>query len=282
MAVNNINKQIRSDINQQVLIGKDSLSPESPWILMNAQYTITAYGLTPGLEIHFEVAVIKGGAPGELCGCMTTPPTMSQIVGTYPLLCPECSAEDKVYVRLTHNNSYAVLDDPQGSAIRAVLVNAYTNEPIQDEGIIQDIQVLAAVNTNSALTAPEFRGCPPDCAVDGKYIPTFRFPCEGMGFAPTDIPRDPTATTELTDCDGNPIVYIYPKPKPKATTPIKDCAGNVLGYALDSINSGCGDDGGCGGSNKEANSFVIDTVERNGKQYLVWSDGRTTPLIIKR
>lgn len=71
------------------------------------------------------------------------------------------------------------------------------------------------------------------------WIATYRLPCGGLAFRPEDD-RDPDADVELTTCDDEVLVYLYPEPKPWASWPVTDCGdcgeGEVLGYALNDDN----------------------------------------------
>lgn len=256
---------IRRDLTTEKLIGKDNISAYSPWIVISKQHTVVAVGLKPGFEVHFEIAVIKAGALGKAECCGVMPPTMSDIERTEKLLCPTCPTCDKEFVRLTAGNQVLILDAPQGAAIRAVLVDADTGEPVDDIDDIRAVDVFTYINTATLPANAAQRGCPPKTV----YSPSFRFPSRGLGFRPTDRFIDPEATVELRDCDGVELASIYPTPRLNAGTEIADCRGNVIGYAVDSEH---GDDELACDTPKK---WVVAITPLKGAQKVLYNDGTT-------
>lgn len=106
------------------------------------------------------------------------------------------------------------------------------------------------------------------------YLPTYQLPCGGLAFREDDM-RDPEATTALEDCDGNLIAYVYPTPRHGASTPVTGCAtcedSELMGYATDggTVSPDCH-------GPKEASAVQV--FEKQGQQFILWSNGATTPL----
>lgn len=260
---------IRKDLTMEKLIGKDSISAYSPWIVISEQHTVVAVGLTPEMEVHFEIAVIKSGKLGEIKCCSVTPPTMSDIERTERLLCPTCPACDREYMRLTSGSQFMILDVPKGAAIRAVLVDAETTEPIEDLEDIHSVDVFTYIDTDSVPYNDAQRGCPPKA----DYTPTYKFPFKGLGFRSNDRFIDPKASVILSDCDGSDLVRIYPTPQPYAGTEITSCDGELLGYAVDSNHGEYPMD--CALPKK----IAVQIVESCGKTQVLYNDG--TVLTVK-
>lgn len=264
---------VRTDLKRQELIGRYSLSPESPWIILDRPHTIVAAGLTPDIEVHFQMAVVKAGQPGEICGCLVAPPKPSDIERVEWLVCP-CFHNDKIeHRRLTVQNQFMVLDSPWGAPVRAVLVYAGSGLLVEDESIIQDIHIVAYINSEVPAKNAAEQGCP----TPKPLAPSFRFPCEGYGFYPNDPNRDPRATEELSDCNGRLLAYIYPQAYSFANTPIVDCKGRLLGFAVNGNHGDC--ELICKTPSRAGEPKVVAVIKKNGIDYLVFDDGSRKPLL---
>lgn len=74
------------------------------------------------------------------------------------------------------------------------------------------------------------------------FCATLELPGGGRAFRPTDT-RDPEATVELTDCDGEEVIgYLYPTSREGVCVAVTQCGtcpggtgGDVIGYALNPI-----------------------------------------------
>lgn len=106
------------------------------------------------------------------------------------------------------------------------------------------------------------------------WYPTYEIPSAGLGFRPTDD-RDPVATVEVADCEGNILFYLYPTASRKGDVPVLTCEGEVLGYSLRSE-----------GTPYPSNHTPIPTrnavhlFSHHGKQYVLRDDGTYTPIHI--
>lgn len=256
---------LRTDLNTEKLINKDSISAYSPWIVLNKPHTIVAVGLTPKYEVHFEIAVIKSGALGTIECCTVTPPTQSDIARTEKLYCPTCSECDKEYMRLTAGSTFMMLEAPQGAAVRAVLSDALTGNPVEDLDVIQSVEVFTYIDTDVKPRNAAERGCPPKT----EYTPTYKFPSRGLGYSPNDRFIDPKATVELNDCDGELLANIYPTPQTNATTPVQTCDKELLGYAVNSEHGSY--DLECDTPARQ----VVQILNINGVAKVVYNDGTT-------
>lgn len=112
------------------------------------------------------------------------------------------------------------------------------------------------------------------------FVASYPLPCGGSAYRPDD-PRDPEATVELTDCEGEAIAYIYPTPRPHAKTPVHTgcdgCDGELIGFAVDeTINWKC--DSTQRVEIRKITRQAVQFVERNGVAYVLWSDGKLRPL----
>jgi len=264
---------VRTDLKRQELIGKYSLSPESPWIVLDRPHTIVASGLTEGIEVWFQMAVVKAGKPGEICGCLVAPPKPSDIERLEWLNCPCYQADQILPRRITHQNQFIVLDSPWGAPVRAVLIDAKTKQPIDEEAIIQDLHVVAYINSEVPAKNAAERGCPEP----KPMAPSFRFPCEGYGFYPNDPNRDPRATEEITDCDGRILAYIYPEAYSFANTPIVDCLGRTLGFAYNGNHGDC--ESVCDTPARLNEPKVVAIVKKDGIDYMVYDNGTKKMLV---
>lgn len=112
------------------------------------------------------------------------------------------------------------------------------------------------------------------------YIASYPLPCGGLAYRPEDL-RDPDATVELQSCDGDGIAYIYPEPKPHARTPVyagcEGCGDELLGFAVDGTL-----DWQCEKPTqveiRKITRQAVQYVERNGNEFVLWTDGKLRPL----
>lgn len=235
-----------------------------------SQATIQGVGLGPDDVITFEVVHLKSGTADEYCGCFVRPGELPSIVGTETMMCVTCDSKPTP-VSLTFNNPVVVLNAPQNTLIRA---------KFEGPGL-GSAEVWATLETDTTHLLPGMDGCLPEPCDEDEWnetglercedhvlqvqqindcgdmrwedtdrscgwIPTYEFPCGGLGFRPEDD-VDPEATVEMTGCDGadGPIVYIYPEPNEHASKPIYGCTtggceeGEILGYAFEDGRADC-------------------------------------------
>lgn len=193
------------------------------------QITLTAFGLTEGDCIHINMVALDGGSRSYECNCIIVPASGGNVIGEEPLRCNECDGW-KYIVKLTPDNPVVVLNAPQQTPLRG----EYHNTLGLDH--IGEFIVFARAGTNTTLDILAGQsGCVPGCE---EYVPTFGLPDCGVGFSTTDK-RDPQATTEIVDCNGDVVAYIYPNQSIKASVPVYDCSGSTIGYALPGTSPDC-------------------------------------------
>lgn len=107
--------------NNNILFDANSGAMDSPVFLLDKQITVIATGMAPDDYITFEVLQLLSGDPAKLCGCRLTAASMATIELVKPLTCSMCGPEvNSQEVRLTDNNTFVILDAPQGALLRAI------------------------------------------------------------------------------------------------------------------------------------------------------------------
>lgn len=107
--------------NNNILFDANSGAMDSPVFMLDKQITVIATGMAPDDFITFEVLQLLSGDPIKLCGCRLTAASMATIELVKPLTCSMCGPEvNSQEVRLTDNNTFVILDTPQGALLRAI------------------------------------------------------------------------------------------------------------------------------------------------------------------
>lgn len=107
--------------NNNILFDANSSALDSPVFLLENQLTVIATGMAPDDYITFEVLQLLSGDPAKLCGCRLTAASNATIELVKPLTCSMCGPEvNSQEVRLTDNNTFVILDTPQGALLRAI------------------------------------------------------------------------------------------------------------------------------------------------------------------
>lgn len=107
--------------NNNILFDANSGAMDSPVFMLDKQITVIATGMAPDDYITFEVLQLLSGDPAKLCGCRLTAASMATIELVKPLTCSMCGPEgNSQEVRLTDNNTFVILDAPQGALLRAI------------------------------------------------------------------------------------------------------------------------------------------------------------------
>lgn len=220
---------IRDDVKVVKLLSRDSVSPYSDWFVLNEQHTIVAAGLRSGMEIHFEMAVVKGGKLGEINGCSVSAPKPSEIERIQKLTCPECVECKTQYLRLTKHNQFIILDAPQGVPIRVVYVITTLGSKPAEMQHSPSVDVLAYVNTKSVPQTDAQRGCPPPLPVQA----TLKIPKRGYIYDADDQFIDHDAEVRVEDCFGNTLGFMFADWQYHARLEVQDFNGELLGYAID-------------------------------------------------
>jgi hypothetical protein len=106
----------------------------------------------------------------------------------------------------------------------------------------------------------------------------------GYAFVEGDL-RDPNANVLLSDCDGVPLLYLYPTAGPDHSIPVNDCSGALIGYGVNKSD--------CAGQVPTAIKFmnslsvshlpelkipkrVVSALHVGSILYYIWSDGSRT------
>jgi hypothetical protein len=97
-------------------------------------------------------------------------------------------------------------------------------------------------NNASLVTCADFATIDPNKPTQPtEYCPSQRMSCAGQSgycFGPNDT-KDPAATVDLLDCDGNLVGSIYPTSAVGHTIEIKDCDAVIIGYAANFSECAC-------------------------------------------
>lgn len=222
--------------NNNILFDANSGAMDSPVFMLENQVTIIATGMAPDDYITFEVLQLLSGDPAKLCGCRLTAASNATIELVKPLTCSMCGPEvNSQEVRLTDNNTFVILDTPQGALLRAI----YHGTGVDDG--------TAKVWYNTSDT-PDLTDAMRGCAPAEVW--------EDTGETRCDTENDILETQQSSSCGG--IRWVPGEPFEWVDTGLRNCSGLFSDFVQMQQTSPCGD------------LRWIDVPDGDGQESIVW------------